>query len=139
MAYGSNINLKQMAQRCPTASVLGGTILNGYQLLFKGSKGSAVATIEKQYNGKVPVLLWDLKAKDEASLDRYEGYPRTYGKQYFAVTLNGKSLKAMAYIMKGRLPLGTPSRRYYDTIKAGYQTAGFNTGILDQAVRASSS
>jgi hypothetical protein len=41
--------------------------------------------------------------------------------------------------MKGRLPLGTPSRRYYDTIKAGYQTAGFNTGILDQAVRASSS
>ena len=45
-AYGSNINLEQMAYRCPTAQVVGPVTLEGYELLFRGNaRGSGVATI----------------------------------------------------------------------------------------------
>jgi hypothetical protein len=37
LAYGSNLNLEQMAYRCPNAKALGGTKLNGYRLLFRGA------------------------------------------------------------------------------------------------------
>ena len=33
-AYGSNINLEQMAVRCPAAQVVGPAVLDGYELLF---------------------------------------------------------------------------------------------------------
>ena len=47
IAYGSNLNLTQMAHRCPTAEVAGQTILKNWRLMFRGANGSAVATIEQ--------------------------------------------------------------------------------------------
>ena len=37
-AYGSNINLEQMAVRCPAAQVVGPAVLDGYELLFRGNR-----------------------------------------------------------------------------------------------------
>jgi len=37
LAYGSNLNLEQMAYRCPTAKPVGVTTLKNYQLLFRGA------------------------------------------------------------------------------------------------------
>ena len=46
-AYGSNINLDQMAYRCPAAQVVGPVVLEGYELLFRGNaSGNGVATIK---------------------------------------------------------------------------------------------
>ena len=45
IAYGSNLNLGQMARRCPTAEAVKATYLHNYRLMFRG-KGTAVATIE---------------------------------------------------------------------------------------------
>ena len=46
-AYGSNINLEQMACRCPAAEVVGSAVLDGYELLFRGNRsGYGVATVE---------------------------------------------------------------------------------------------
>lgn len=50
IAYGSNLNLEQMARRCPTAEVVGKTQLHNFRLMFRG-KGTAVATVEKQEGG----------------------------------------------------------------------------------------
>ena len=36
-AYGSNINLKQMAYRCPDAHMVSPIILENYELLFRGN------------------------------------------------------------------------------------------------------
>ena len=36
-AYGSNINLDQMAFRCPDATVIGPVTLENYELLFRGN------------------------------------------------------------------------------------------------------
>ena len=37
IAYGSNMNLKQMAERCPTAERIGIGKVKNYELQFKGS------------------------------------------------------------------------------------------------------
>ena len=37
-AYGSNINLEQMAVRCPAAQVVGPAVLDGYELLFRRNR-----------------------------------------------------------------------------------------------------
>lgn len=38
IAYGSNLNVRQMRMRCPSARIIGTSKLNDYELLFKGSK-----------------------------------------------------------------------------------------------------
>ena len=51
-AYGSNMNLDQMAYRCPAASVVEKVKLEGYRLTFCGrGKGCGVAT-EGQAGGR---------------------------------------------------------------------------------------
>ena len=45
IAYGSNINLEQMANRCPNSKVIGKEMLKGYELEFRG-----VATIVPKEN-----------------------------------------------------------------------------------------
>ena len=137
LAYGSNLNLEQMAYRCPTAKVLGSAKLNGYQLLFRGANAGAVATIERQKGSSVPVLLWEITPADEAALDRYEGFPAFYRKETVKVRYGGKLTEVMVYIMNEGRPMGLPSRYYYDTILKGYETAGFDTSILSKAVRVS--
>jgi len=68
IAYGSNLNLEQMAHRCPTAEVVGKSILRGWALRFR-----SVATVERCPGKNVPVLVWKIKPEDEAALDIYEG------------------------------------------------------------------
>lgn len=135
LAYGSNLNLKQMAYRCPDAKVLGSTALEGYRLVFRGYNGGSVATVEKHADGSVPVLLWEISPRDEAALDRYEGWPRLYRKETVTVLLGGKLVEAMVYIMNEGKPLGGPGLFYYNTIMDGYLDAGFDTTILERAAR----
>ena len=133
IAYGSNLNREQMADRCPTARVLGASVMDGWRLLFRGAREGAVATVEPYENGRVPVLVWEITPADEAALDRYEGWPFFYRKELVEVTLDGKTVSAMVYIMNEGRPLGQPSCYYYSVILEGYKDAGFDVEILRQA------
>lgn len=135
LAYGSNLNLKQMAYRCPTARVVGASEMKDCRLLFRGAHAGAVATVEPFKGGSVPVLVWEVTPADEASLDRYEGWPFLYRKETVQVKLNGKSIKAFVYIMNDGRPLGQPSSFYYTTIMEGYKDADFDMDILRQATK----
>lgn len=134
IAYGSNLNLRQMKYRCPTAKVAGTSEIKDYKLLFRGSKTGSYATIEPCEGGSVPVLLWRVKPKDEIALDRYEGYPRFYEKETMELELNGKAVLAFVYVMTEGHQLGMPSESYRKTIEEGYKTAGFDTSILEDAI-----
>lgn len=136
LAYGSNLNLQQMAGRCPTAKVAGAAVLKDYRLLFRGAHAGAVATVEPRKGASVPVLLWELTPFDEAALDRYEGFPYLYRKERVNVKLHRKTVTAMVYIMNEGRPLGTPSCYYYNVIREGYKSAGFSEKILKAAVAA---
>ncbi|MDI6877935.1 MAG: gamma-glutamylcyclotransferase [Desulfitobacteriaceae bacterium] len=137
IAYGSNLNLPQMAFRCPTAKVVGASELKDYELLFRGGQKSSVATVEPLKGSSVPVLLWKLKERDQQALDRYEGFPSFYHKEILDVELRGKIVPAMVYIMNDGHPFGSPSDYYLNTILEGYQSAGFDTEFLEQAVEKS--
>jgi len=131
LAYGSNMNLRQMSHRCPTAKVVGKALMRNWRLLFCGA-----ATIERFKGSNVPVLVWELQPKDEAALDAYEGWPRMYRKESVRVTLKGKQVRAMVYIMNDTRQ-HPPSTGYYETIREGYISAGFDVNILREAAHSS--
>lgn len=144
IAYGSNLNLKQMEFRCRTAKVYGKGVLKGYRILFKGSKNNAYLTIEAKIGQEVPVVIWEIKADDEKELDRYEGYPSFYYKENIPVELEtGETVTAMVYIMtkkiKNRIELNLPSQSYLEAVKEGYEDFGFNLKYLHEALKTSNS
>jgi gamma-glutamylcyclotransferase (GGCT)/AIG2-like uncharacterized protein YtfP len=128
IAYGSNLNLRQMARRCPSAKVMGTGILKDYQLTFRN-----VATIEPVKGAETPVGVWEITQADEQALDIYEGYPHLYRKETVDVELKGKTVKAMVYIMNAGSP-NFPNGVYFDTIAQGYQDTGLDTIYLNEAL-----
>ena len=134
LAYGSNLNVQQMASRCPTAQKIGSSLLPNYRLTFVGGFCSAVANIERKKGSGVPVGLWSITKADEASLDRYEGYPTFYHKEYHFIQLNGKKRLAMVYVMNRPVPYGTPSAPYYNTIWKGYEDFCLDQTVLKVAL-----
>ena len=137
IAYGSNLNRVQMKQRCPTATPVGKVMLKGYRLLFRGMDYSAVATIEKHPRGEVPVLIWELEPSDEEALDRYEGHPYLYRKDYVKVRYGFGWQEVMVYIMNPGRIAGRPGPAYFRTIRDGYAQAGFDIHYLHDAVKIS--
>lgn len=135
IAYGSNLNLAQMAARCPSARIFSTGRLNNWELLFRGSPGNSHATIRRRKGSSVPVLVWTVKEIDEYHLDIYEGFPTYYFKANIMVEIHGKKKKAMVYIMNESRRPGRPSASYIETIRQGYVDNSFDLGILEKALR----
>lgn len=133
IAYGSNMDEKQMAYRCPNARLVGKSEVKGYELLFKGSQTGSYATIEPKENSIVPVLVWQITKVDEKNLDLYEGFPTFYYKKNLKVMIEGEELTAMVYIMDEKRELGVPSNRYFNVLDSAYCKFGFDYSILEKA------
>ena len=127
IAYGSNINLEQMAYRCPTAERVSTGFVENYELEFR-----RVATIVPKQDNKVPVLVWELNPEDENSLDRYEGFPNMYRKETIPVKIGDKVVDGMVYIMNGG-QISPPPESYYTGILKGYVDNGLDTSYLKAA------
>ena len=135
LAYGSNLSIRQMSRRCPTAKPVGGVMLEGYELLFRGGNGSAVATIEPKDGGRVPCALWLITPRDEAALDAYEGFPHFYRKEMVPVQRGRRGMKVMAYIMNSGHAVAMPGMGYLRTIQSGYDDFGLDSSALETALR----
>lgn len=136
LAYGSNLNVRQMTARCPGARIFGTAAIPGYRLLFKGSLTGSYLTIEKANGHEVPVGVWKITKEDEAALDRYEGYPNFYYKKNMIVECSdGKRHRCMVYIMHEERKIGVPSIYYVRTCQEGYRSFGFDDRYLIDAVR----
>jgi hypothetical protein len=129
-AYGSNLNLEQMAIRCPDAKLVGITVKKDWRLVFRG-----VADIEKHKGSKLTGGIFKISPKDESNLDRYEGYPSLYIKDFFYFIIDGKKQKVMYYIMRSRSGIAQPSTSYYTTIYNGFIQCGLDTKYLESAYR----
>ncbi len=139
LAYGSNLNIRQMRYRCPDAKIVGISVIKNYELLYKGSKTGAYLTIEKKKGGLVPVAVWEVSADDETRLDIYEGCPDFYYKKNVRLPVkllrNGKTkeIEAFVYIMHEKRKHGIPSMTYIRTCEEGYRNFGFDNKFLDEA------
>lgn len=124
VAYGSNMNQRQMARRCPKARPLSGIWLQGWRLVMK-----RVADIEPDPRAVTPAALWEITRSCERALDAYEGFPHLYIKERISMALpNGRRAKPMAYVMSGprERDYGPASDGYLASIADGYRDFGFD-------------
>ena len=125
LAYGSNLNKRQMAYRCPTAKPVGAALLYGWELCFRG-----VADIVKSEdpNMMLPVGIWEIEPADEYELDIYEGYRDDGSGLYDKIIVSG----IMTYQMTRR-EIAKPAQSYFNTILEGYHDFGLDTSYLYDA------
>ena len=86
IAYGSNINLQQMAYRCPHSRVAGTSEIKDFELEFRG-----VATIVPKKGASVPVLIWELDGKEVEGMAYLmnQGEIAPPSRQYYNTILQG--------------------------------------------------
>jgi gamma-glutamylcyclotransferase (GGCT)/AIG2-like uncharacterized protein YtfP len=124
-AYGANLNIENMAHRCPLAVAIEPFYLHDYRLMFSG-----VATIEPAEGARVPGALWAITDACEQNLDVFEGYPWLYRKQEIMVD----GMPVMFYVMN-HATAADPGASYLDTIAQGYEDFGLCLGDLWAAVQ----
>ena len=128
-AYGSNLHLTQMKDRCPDSEVFMSFILKNFKLVFR-----TVADIEKHTRSEVNGVIFKISQKDENSLDRYEGVPTLYKKEYFEINIEEKRNKVLYYKMISLYDgYGSPSLQYYQVIEKGYEQNSLNNQSLIDA------
>ena len=132
VAYGSNMNLEQMAYRCPNSYVVCNGRLNGWKLVFNVHAD----VIKGKKKDVVPVVVWSIADEDWHRLDMYEGYPSYYVKETVNVILeNGKSEKAIVYTMAdNRKGISPPTSSYFNCIFKGYIENRIDTDYLFDAL-----
>ena len=133
ISYGSNMNLQQMAYRCPHSKVVCNGKLKGWKLVF-----NVHADIIKTDNDNdiVPVVIWDIDTRDWNMLDMYEGFPSYYIKETVNVILdNGKTESAIVYVMTSKNKgICKPSISYFKGIEMGYIENGIDVKYLYDAL-----
>lgn len=127
-AYGSNLNKKQMKERCPESKPLFPATLPNYKLIFVGWsrqwKGG-VASIQRSQGGKVRGGVYEISEKDLSKLDRFEGYPANYNRiKVIVFDEDGTAIEAVTYAKTGREEETKPSREYATVLYNGYKDWG---------------
>jgi gamma-glutamylcyclotransferase len=119
-AYGSNLNQKQMKERCPDSKPLFTAVLPNYKLVFVGWSRQwrgGVASIKSFRGERVRGAIYEVTEACLQRLDRYEsGYNR------LKVTVVGEDdepIEAVTYVKTGRLEDATPSKEYLAIIQQG--------------------
>ena len=126
IAYGSNMNLEQMAIRCPGAKLIGTGLLHGYRLEF--NRHATIAATNNP-DAAVPVAVWEITAQHEDRLDSYEGFPRIYRKLSCMVDLaEGEQIQGMVYQMC-TFDYFPPHETYFTGIRDAYESLGLRSEI----------
>jgi len=134
IAYGSNLNMAQMAYRCPDAEPVYKGYLKDYELFYAGSRSGNYATIRNKKGAITPIGIWKISKRDEVALDRYEGYPVFYYKEILKLTIGGKKIEAIVYIMRKDAKEGMPTKRYVDIVREGYNDFELDEKYLDESL-----
>lgn len=131
VAYGSNMNLKQMEYRCPNSKVVCNGIIEDYQLYFNYH-----ADIKKKIGCYTDVVIWDIAKEDWSMLDLYEGYPKYYRKEKIKVKReDGKTETCIIYLMNNpNEDYCLPSKEYFECIENGYINNNIDTDALYDAL-----
>lgn len=102
-AYGSNMDVAAMAERCPRSARLGVARLPRHRFALTRQ---GLATVERSARGDVWGLLWNLALADVPALDRYEEVGRgLYAKRTIPVIRkDAAAVGALAYVARDGLP-----------------------------------
>jgi len=127
-AYGSNLNQRQMRERCPDSEPKFIATLPNYKLVFVGWSRQwrgGVASIRPFRGERVPGAIYEVSDRNLRRLDSYEGYPRSYTRLNVTVfDEGGEPIKAITYIKSGQSDEAQPSKEYLALIQQGYRDWG---------------
>jgi hypothetical protein len=116
-SYGSNLNVDEMARRCPAAVPIGEFQLPGWRLVFRG-----VADIIREEGAVCYGGIWCITPACERTLDVYEGVASgVYRREFIPIkSPQHGTNKVLIYTMTstGIFP---PSVDYLNVIRQGYR------------------
>ncbi|MDD5590941.1 MAG: gamma-glutamylcyclotransferase [Dehalococcoidales bacterium] len=122
-AYASNLNRKQMQERCPESKPRFTATLHHYQLVFAGWSRTwrgGVATIRSFRGERVRGGIYEVNAECLSRLDKFEGSDY----QRLNVIVNNEDndpVEAVTYINNRQSRESKPSAEYLDIIRQGYK------------------
>ena len=132
-AYGSNLCIRQMKNRCPRAIMYGPMKVRDCALIFRG-----VADVTMREGVDTMGGLWQITTACERSLDAYEGVAqKKYLKRYFQIKIKGKAYTCLFYQMRAKEGILPPTTSYLGTILQGYKDFGLSPDGLDAALQES--
>ncbi len=124
-AYASNLNRKQMQERCPGGKPMFVATLPNYKLVFAGWSRQwrgGKASIKLFRGERVSGAVYEVSERDLNRLDKYEGCPGNYSRLKVTVfDEDGRSVEAVTYIKSGQLEETPPSKEYLAVIQQGYR------------------
>ena len=127
-AYGSNLNKKQMLERCPDSKPRFLATLPNCKLVFVGWSRKwrgGVATVKRFGGERVIGAIYEVSEQCLRQLDKCEGYPGNYNRLNVTVfDENGEPIEAITYVKAGQLEETLPSKEYLSVIQQGYRDWG---------------
>ncbi|MDR3542256.1 MAG: gamma-glutamylcyclotransferase [Desulfosporosinus sp.] len=131
-AYGFNMNLAQMKQRCFGAKVLGIARLPGYKVEFYGYSANwdgALETVVSDPQSEVWGVLYELQVFDWEALDGYQDARFDGLGQYFhypveVIDTEQRTITAIIYKKNILNEVKSPSTEYLDFIVQGAKEQG---------------
>jgi len=124
-AYGSNLNRKQMAERCPDSKPRFIATLPNYKLIFTGwsrQQRGGTASIKPLKNNKVLGAVYEVSEADLRRLDKHEGHPAIYNRLNVIVwTDTDEQVEALTYIKTEQSQETQPSQEYLAILQQGYK------------------
>lgn len=138
-AYGSNLDVSQMKERCPEAEPVGTARLSDHALAFGGHSPNwdgSPATVVPDQDSEVPGLVYELSFDEIRVLDYYEGHPVRYERRLEPVDHHDEAAtrEAHVYIKEVDGPFGHPPPSYLSVLKEAYRRLDFDHQILKQAL-----
>jgi gamma-glutamylcyclotransferase len=125
-AYASNLNKKQMQERCPDAKPKFVAVLPNYKLIFSGWSRQwhgGTAAIKSFRGEKVRGAIYEISDASMRVLDKFEGINEGTHTR-FNVTVfdeDNQPVQAVTYIKTGQLEETLPSKEYGAVIHQGYR------------------
>jgi len=121
-AYGSNLNKKQMQERCPGSKPGFSAVLPNYKLVFTGWSRTwhgAMANLQPFRSSKIRGAVYEITEPGLRLLEKHDvGYTR------FNVTVfdeDNVSHQAVTLLKQGHEEESAPSPEYIAVIKQGYR------------------
>lgn len=134
-AYGSNIDIDRMRERCPTAEVLGSGVLRDYRLEFTVySQGWGAGTADIVYEPRQEVwgIVYVLDTQDLHGLDADEGYPDHYRRVQLPVEVDGTEHPGVwAYEVARKVSFVPPKCKYIELMRNAALRYGFPRRYLE--------
>ena len=120
-AYGANMDVGAMAERCPRSALLSTATLRRHRLAVMRE---GWLTVVRDPVARVSGVLWDLALADVAALDRFEGLREgLYVKAIQPVLASGGAKRALVYIGANAGP-GRAREAYLHEILAAARAQG---------------